>query len=88
MCIICSVGLKTIQETEDHTLGITLFHPVPVPPRGGAVAHLGEDGFCLSIRTHICDVHGGSSSCRLNTYKNSMGGGAIVRGFQIKVLLS
>ena len=87
MCIIRSVGFKTIQEAEDRTLGITLFHPVPVPPRGGAVTNLGKDGFCLSIRHHICDVHGGSSSCRLNTHKNSMDDGAIVRGFQIKVLL-
>ncbi len=69
ICIICSILFKAFQEAEDGTLGITLFHPVPVPPLRGAVADLGKDGFCLSIGHHICDVHGRSSGCGLYTYK-------------------
>ena len=51
MCIISSIQLEAIQEAEDGTLCISLFHPVPIPPCRGAVVNLGKDRLSLLIDT-------------------------------------
>ncbi len=78
MCIISSVRFEAIQEAEDGTLGISLFHPVPVPPLRGAVANLGKDGFHLFIQHHICHVHRRSLGCKFYMDKNSLDDDAII----------